>query len=94
MKNVKETIIPCRYSLGNINFNTQTGAFASGDTAYLCPGTLAIGEFGWDLTSDATDVDWDTNAGEGLILVDVAPDKFLSYWQLRLHYYAQYPIAI
>ena len=79
---------------GTLTFATQTGAFASGDTAYLCPGPRAIGEFGWDLTSDATDVDWDTSAGEGLILVDVAPDKFLSYWQLRLHKYAQHMLAI
>ena len=58
---------------GTLTFATQQAAFAANDTAYLCPGPLAIGEFGWDLTADATDVDWDTSGGEALKLVDVAP---------------------
>ena len=72
-------------STGTLTFATQAAAFAADDTAYLCPGPLAIGEYGWDLTSDGTDVDWDTSGGEALQLVDVAPDKFISYWKLRLH---------
>lgn len=82
------TMIPITDSTGaggTLTFATQAAAFAAGDTAYLCPGPLAIGEYGWDLTADGTDVDWDTSGGEALQLVDVAPDKFLSYWKLRLH---------
>lgn len=72
-------------STGTLTFDAQPAAFASGDTAYLHPGPLAIGEYGWDLTSDGTDVDWDTSAGEALILVDVDPVNKLSFWKLRLH---------
>lgn len=82
------TLIPITDSTGStgtLTFATQTAAFASGDTAYLCPGPLAIGEYGWDLTSDGTDVDWDTSGGEALQLVDVAPEKMTSYWKFRLH---------
>jgi|GEM_PF-1579456 len=70
---------------GTITFATQTAAFASGDTAYLHPGPLAIGSYGWDLTSDGTDVDWDTSGGEVLQLVDAQPELKLSFWKLRLH---------
>ena len=72
-------------STGTLTFDTQIAAFASGDTAYLHPGKLAIGEYGWDLTSDGTDVDWDTSGGEALVLVDADPERKLSYWKLRLH---------
>lgn len=70
---------------GTLTFDTQPAAFAAGDTARLCPGPLAIGEFGWDLDGDAMNVDWDTSGGQSLMLVDVDPDNFTSYWMLRLH---------
>jgi len=72
-------------STGTLTFDTQAAAFASGDTAYLCPGPLAIGEYGWDLDSDGMNVDWDTSGGEALVLVDVDPANFMTYWMLRLH---------
>lgn len=70
---------------GTITFATQSAAFAAGDTAYLHPGPLAIGEYGWDLDSNGTDVDVTTSGGEALILVDVDPVNKHSYWMLRLH---------
>lgn len=79
---------------GTLTFATQPAAFASGDTAYLCPGPLAIGEHGWDLTSDGTDVDWDTDGGEALILVGVDPEKMTTYWKARLHQFGNGPAAI
>jgi hypothetical protein len=79
---------------GTLTFATQPAAFAANDTAYLHPGPLAIGEYGWDLTSDGTDVDWDTSGGEALQLVDVDPVHKLSFWKLRLHQFGDHPKAI
>ena len=70
---------------GSVTFAAQTAAFASGDTARICPGPRAIGEYGWDLDGDGMNIDWDTDGGESLILVDVDPDNMTSYWMLRLH---------
>lgn len=70
---------------GTLTFATQKAAFASGDTAYLHPGPLAIGEYGWDLDANGTDVDVTTSGGEALQLVDVDPVNKRSYWKLRLH---------
>lgn len=81
-------------STGTLTFATQPAAFASGDTAMLCPGPLAIGEYGWDLTSDGTDVDWDTSGGEALQLVDVDVDTFTTYWKIRLHQFANDGLTI
>lgn len=72
-------------SSGTITFATQAAAFASGDTAYLCPGPRAIGSYGWDLDSDGMNVDWDTSGGEALELVDTDAANMLSFWKLRLH---------
>jgi hypothetical protein len=79
---------------GTLTFSTQRAAFASGDTAYLCPGPLAIGEHGWDLVADGDDVDWDTNGGEALELVDTDAKNMLSFWKLRLHQFASHPVAL
>jgi hypothetical protein len=79
---------------GTITFATQIAAFASGDTAYLCPGPLALTEFGWDLTSDGTDVDWDSSGSQGLQLVDASPENFVSYWKLRLHQFGNSAVSI
>jgi len=79
---------------GTLTFSTQRAAFALGDTAYLCPGTLAKGLFGWDLTGDGTDVDWDTSGGESLILVDSDPANMISSWKIRLHQLGNHVVAI
>ena len=70
---------------GTLTFAAQAAAFTSGDTARLCPGKRAIGEFGWDLDADGMEVDWDTSGGEALVLVDADPANMMSYWMLRLH---------
>lgn len=79
---------------GTLTFPTQTAAFASGDTAKLCPGKLAVGLLGWDLTSDGTDVDWDTSGGEALQLVGSDPTNMISYWKIRLHQMGNSTLAI
>lgn len=79
---------------GTLTFGTQGAAFAAGDTAYLHPGPLCVGEYGWDLTADGTDVDWDTDGGEALQLVGADPEQKLSYWKLRLHQFATHPAAL
>jgi hypothetical protein len=79
---------------GVLTFAAQGAAFAAGDTARLCPGPLAIGEFGWDLDADGMNVDWDTNGGEALMLVDVDPANMLSFWMLRLHQFGNYGKAL
>jgi len=70
---------------GTITFGAQTAAFAAGDTAKLCPGPLAIGEHGWDLDANSMNIDWDTNGGEQLLLVDADPANMTAYFMLRLH---------
>jgi hypothetical protein len=87
-------ITDCTGATGTLTFATQGAAFASGDTAYLCPGPLAIGSFGWDLDANGTEVDWDTSGGEALVLVDVDPDTFTTYWMLRLHQFGNGPAAL
>lgn len=77
-------------STGTLTFSTQSGAFASGDTAYLCPGPLAVGEYGWDLDSDGMNVDWDTSGGSALTLVGADPANMLSFWMFRLHQFGNY----
>ena len=70
---------------GTLTFSTQQAAFAAGDTARLCPGALALTEFGWDLDADGMNVDWDSSGGEGLQLVDADPANMTTYWKIRLH---------
>jgi hypothetical protein len=81
-------------SSGTLTFATQPAAFASGDTARLCPGSLAIGEYGWDLDGDGMNVDWDTSGGEALVLVDADPANMVSFWMLRLHQLGNGPAAL
>jgi len=81
-------------SSGTLTVATQTGVFASGDTAYLCPGPAAITEHAWDLASDGDDVDWDSDGAFGLQLVGSAPKKMISYWSLRGHYFGNSVIAL
>lgn len=64
---------------------TLTSALASADTAYLCPGPLAITAYGWDLDSTGMEIDFETSAGEALKIVDVDPDTFTVYVKFRLH---------
>lgn len=70
---------------GTLTFATQPAAFASGDTAYLHAGPLAIGEYGWDLDANGTDVDITLSGGEALVLVASDAKNKKSYWKLRLH---------
>jgi len=81
-------------SSGTLTFSAQQAAFASGDTARLCPGKLAIGEYGWDLDADGMNVDWDTSGGEALVLVDVDPINMKSFWMARLHQFGNHGAAI
>jgi len=64
---------------------TLSAALASGDTYYVCPGPKMATEFGWDLNSDGTDIDWDTNGADSLRLVDSNPDTMETYWTPRIH---------
>jgi hypothetical protein len=79
---------------GTLTFSTQPAAFAAGDTARLCPGLLAIGEYGWDLDADGMNVDWDTSGGEALVLVDVDPANMTAYFMARLHRFGNGPAAL
>lgn len=79
---------------GTLTFAAQAAAFAAGDTARLCPGPLAIGEFGWDLDADGMNVDWDTSGGEALKLVDADPANMTAYFMLRLHQFGNGPAAL
>jgi len=64
---------------------TLTAALASGDTAYLCPGPLAITAYSWDLDSDNMEIDFESDTGTALQIVDVDPDTFQVYVKFRLH---------
>jgi hypothetical protein len=88
------TITDSTGASGTLTFDTQPAAFAAGDTAYLCPGPLAIGEYGWDLDADGMNVDWDTSGGSALTLIDTDPDTFTTYWILRLHQFGNYGKAL
>ena len=72
-------------SSGTLTIPTQSAAFASGDTIIIHPGKLAIGEYGWDLNSDGTDIDYTSNGGEGLVLVDTDAKNRLAFFKPRLH---------
>jgi hypothetical protein len=73
---------------------TLSAAIGVGDTAYLCPGKLAVTEFGWDLDSDGTDINWESDGGEAIQLVDADPDTFRTFWKLRLHQKAPHMLHI
>lgn len=79
---------------GTITVATQPAAFAAGDTAILHMGKLGIGEYGWDLTSDGTDIDYDTNGGEAIVLVDTDAERGLTFWKLRLSQFGDHPVAL
>jgi len=79
---------------GTFTFAEQSGAFASGDTAYLHPGKLAVGEYGWDLDSDGMNIDYETSAGEGLVIVDAHPELKTVIVQFRLHQFGNGPAAL
>lgn len=84
----KGTMIPITDSTGSsgtLTIPTQSSAFASGDTIIIHPGKRAIGEYGWDLNSDGTDVDYTSSGGEALQLVDTDAKNKLAYFKLRLH---------
>lgn len=72
-------------STGTLTFAALSSALASGDTIILHAGPLAVGEYGWDLDSDGTDIDYTTSGGEALQLVGADPEKKVTYWKARLH---------
>lgn len=49
-------------------------AIASGDTYQICPGYMAIGYIGYDLDSDAMNIDFDAIGGSTLEIVDCYPE--------------------
>jgi len=80
---------------GVLAVSTQTAAFASGDTARVCPGLLALTCHTWDCDSTASHIDWDAAAvGEALELVDADPANMVAYFKLRQSQFASYPLAI
>ena len=82
-------------SSGTITFATQIAAFASGDTAHICPGPFALTTYVWNLDSDGMNIDWDAVAvGSGLTLVDADPANMISFWMFRLHQFGNYPKAL
>jgi hypothetical protein len=54
---------------------TLPSVLAAGDTIYVYPGKLAIGEYGWDLISGNLEIDYDTNGGSAIILHDADPER-------------------
>lgn len=79
---------------GTLTIPAQTAAFATGDTARLCPGPLAITEKGWDLDADGMNVDWGSSGGESLVLVHSDPANMVAYFMLRLHRFGNGGAAI
>ena len=80
---------------GTLTFATQPAAFASGDTAKVCPGLLALTVHTWDCDSTGITIDWDAAAtGEALELVDADPANMVAYFKLRQSQTASYPLAI
>ena len=80
-------------STGSLAIDTQSSAFDAGDTVILHPGKLAIGEYGWDLNGDGTDIDYTSSAGEGLTLYDADPENKMAYFMLRLHQFGNDAVA-
>lgn len=82
-------------STGTITLaETLSATIASGDTAYLCPGKQAIGQYQFDLVGDGDDINWEANGGESLEIFDVDPELFLVFFRFRLHLNASQPVAI
>jgi len=81
-------------SSGTLTVPTMAAALASGDTIRIHPGKLALTEFGWDLNSDGTDIDYTSSGGEAIQLFDVDPARKKSFWKLRLQQYASHPVAL
>ena len=70
-------------------------AIAAGDTAYLVPGKLSIGNSAYNLNAGGTDISFeDASAGSCLQLVDVAPETFTTFFKLRQHQNSAQPTAI
>jgi hypothetical protein len=73
---------------------TLPSALAAADTIRLCPGPMARFYHGWDLSADAMHPDFDTDAGESLILVDTSPKEMMMFFMFRLHEMAGHVAAI
>lgn len=70
---------------GALIFSALPSALATGDTIRLYPGDHALNEYGWDLNSDGTEIDYETSGGEAIQLVKADPFNKKSFWKLRLH---------
>lgn len=94
--NTKHTITDYAQSGGTITIGTTLAtALASGDTAYICPGKVGMrGQYGFDLNSDGTDIDWETTGGESLIIDGADPESFLVKVRLRLHLLGNHVVAL
>jgi hypothetical protein len=79
---------------GTITFDALPSALAAGDTAYLCPGKLAIGTYTFDANADNTDIDWESAAGEAMEIYDADPETFTVYVKIRLHRFGSHMLTI
>ena len=73
---------------------TLPAALASGDTIKLYPGNYAIGEYGWDLNSDGTEIDYTSSDGQAIQLVKTDAEKKKASFKLRLHIKGNGPAAL
>ncbi len=73
---------------------TLPATLAAGDTAVIMPGPLAITAFQWDLTTGNRDIDFTSSGGETLQIVNSDPERFKLYVKLRLHQFANHPVAL
>lgn len=64
---------------------TLPAALASGDTIRICPGYMMFGHSGYDLDSDAMNVNFDADGGASLVIVDADPDAFCMFVKFKLH---------
>lgn len=62
---------------------TLPSALASGDTAYLCLGEYAQDYLGYDLTSDAMNVDFDANGGNVLRFIESNPETMDMFFKFE-----------
>jgi hypothetical protein len=95
MKGKRIKITDSTGTTGTLTFDAQPAAFASGDTAKLCPGPLAIGTTAWNLDSDGLNVDFakNTTTGESLVLVGADPENMIAEFMLRRHRFGYGPDA-
>ena len=67
--------------LKNALYASKIVSYAQGYTLMRA----AAEEYGWDLNSDGTDIDYTSSGGEALVLIDADPANKLAYFKARLH---------